>query len=64
MAKYIAKIKFEGIEEKKVFEAGEEFEMTVKRAEELQKNIDDEYKGFPSLAVNILQRNGKQPFII
>ncbi len=45
MAKYIAKIKFEGIEEKKVFEAGEEFEMTVKRAEELQKNIDDEYKG-------------------
>ena len=45
MAKYIAKIKFEGIEEKKVFEAGEEFEMTVKRAEEVQKNIDERYKG-------------------
>lgn len=45
MAKYKANIKFEGIEEKKVFEAGEEFEMTVKRAEELQKNIDDKYKG-------------------
>lgn len=45
MAKYKANIKFEGIEEKKVFEAGEEFEMTVKRAEELQKNIDEKYKG-------------------
>ena len=45
MAKYKANIKFEGIEEKKVFEAGEEFEMTVKRAEEVQKNISDEYKG-------------------
>ena len=29
MAKYIAKIKFEGIEEKKVFEAGEEFEFPI-----------------------------------
>ena len=45
MAKYKANIKFEGIEEKKVFQAGEEFEMTVKRAEELQKNIDERYKG-------------------
>lgn len=45
MAKYKANIKFEGLEEKKVFEAGEEFEMTVKRAEELQKNIDEKYKG-------------------
>ena len=45
MAKYKANIKFEGIEEKKVFQAGEEFEMNVKRAEELQKNIDEKYKG-------------------
>ena len=45
MAKYKANIKFEGIEEKKVFQAGEEFEMTVKRAEEVQKNIDEKYKG-------------------
>ena len=45
MAKYKANIKFEGIEEKKVFQAGEEFEMTVKRAEEVQKNIDERYKG-------------------
>lgn len=45
MAKYKASIKFEGIEEKKVFEAGEEFEMNVKRADELQKNIDKKYDG-------------------
>lgn len=45
MAKYKANIKFEGLEEKKTFKAGEEFEMTVKRAEELQKNIDERYKG-------------------
>ena len=45
MAKYKANIKFEGIEEKKVFQAGEEFEMNVKRAEEVQKNIDERYKG-------------------
>lgn len=45
MAKYKAKIKFEGLEEKKTFKAGEEFEMTVKRAEELQKNIDERYEG-------------------
>lgn len=45
MAKYKANIKFEDVEEKKVFEAGEEFEMNVKRAEEVQKNIDEKYKG-------------------
>ena len=45
MAKYKANTKFEGIEENKVFRAGEEFEMTVKRAEEVQKNIDEKYKG-------------------
>ena len=43
MAKYKANIKFQGIEEKKIFKAGEEFEMTVKRADEIQKNIDKEY---------------------
>ena len=45
MAKYKANIKFEGTEEKKVFQAGEEFEMNVKRAEEVQKNIDERYEG-------------------
>ena len=45
MAKYKANIKFEGTKEKKVFQAGEEFEMNVKRAEEVQKNIDEKYKG-------------------
>ncbi len=45
MAKYKAKITFRGLEEEKTFEANEEFEMTVKRAEELQKNIDEKYEG-------------------
>ena len=45
MAKYKANIQFQGIEEEKTFKAGEEFEMTVKRADELQKNIDERYDG-------------------
>lgn len=43
MAKYKALIKFKGTKEKKVFEKDEEFEMTVKRSEEVQKNIKDKY---------------------
>ena len=44
MAKFKADIKFRGIEENKEFEKGEEFEMTVKRAEELEANIKKEHK--------------------
>lgn len=43
MARYKADVTFKGIEEKKTFAAGEEFEMTVKRADEIQKNIKDNY---------------------
>lgn len=43
MAKYKALIKFKGTKEKKTFEKGEEFEMTVKRSDEVQKNIKDKY---------------------
>lgn len=43
MAKYKALVKFEGYEEKKVFEPGEEFEMTVKRSEEIEKNVQDNF---------------------
>lgn len=39
MAKYKAAIKFRGIKEKKVFEENEEFEMTVKRAEEIEATV-------------------------
>lgn len=43
MAKYKALIKFKGTKEKKTFEKGEEFEMTVKRSDEVQKNIKEKY---------------------
>lgn len=44
MAKFKADIKFRGIEENKEFEKNEEFEMTVKRAEEIEANIKKEHK--------------------
>lgn len=43
MAKFKALIKFKGTKEKKTFEKGEEFEMTVKRSDEVQKNIKEKY---------------------
>lgn len=43
MAKFKALIKFKGTKEKKLFEKGEEFEMTVKRSDEVQKNIKEKY---------------------
>lgn len=44
MAKFKADIKFRGIKENKEFEKNEEFEMTVKRAEEIEANIKKEHK--------------------
>lgn len=44
MAQYKALIKFKGIAEDKVFEKGEEFEMTVKRSDEITKNITEEHE--------------------
>ena len=43
MAKYKASHKFKGKKEKKTFEAGIEFEMTVKRSKELTENIQRDY---------------------
>ena len=43
MAKFKADIKFRGIKENKEFEKNEEFEMTVKRAEEIEANIKKEH---------------------
>ena len=45
MAKYKVNVKFEGLQEGKVFNQGEEIDMTVTRAEEIQKNISERYKG-------------------
>ena len=40
MAKYKALIKFNGLKENKTFEPNEEIDMTVKRAEEINKAIE------------------------
>ena len=40
MAKFKALIRFKGIKEERIFEANEEIEMTVKRAEEINKAIE------------------------
>lgn len=44
MAKFKADIKFKGTKENKVFEKNEEFEMTVKRAEEIEAKIKKDHK--------------------
>lgn len=43
MAKFKALIKFKGTKENKTFDKDEEFEMTVKRSDEVQKNIKEKY---------------------
>ena len=40
MAKYKTLIRFKGIKEERTFEPNEEIEMTVKRAEEINKAIE------------------------
>ena len=44
MAKYKALIKFKGIKEERTFEPNEEIEMTVKRADEINKAIEESHK--------------------
>ena len=44
MAKYKALIKFKGLKEERIFEPDEEIEMTVKRAEEINKAIEESHK--------------------
>lgn len=43
MAKFKALIKFKGTKEKTVFNKDEEFEMTVKRSDEITKNITEKH---------------------
>ena len=45
MAKFVANYTFKGKEENKEFPKDEEFEMTIKRAEEVEKNIQAQ-KGY------------------
>lgn len=59
MAKFKADIKFRGIEENKEFEKDEEFEMTVKRAEELEANIKKEYKDIEKVMTRLDKENSE-----
>lgn len=43
MAQFKSPIKFKGIKEGKVFAANKPFEMSIKRAEEIQKNVKENY---------------------
>ena len=46
MAKFEVLKRFKGIEEGKTFEPGQEIDMTVKRAEEVQSNINEKFPGY------------------
>lgn len=59
MAKFKADIKFRGIEENKEFEKDEEFEMTVKRAEELEANIKKEHKDIEKVMTRLDKENSE-----
>lgn len=59
MAKFKANIRFRGIEENKVFEKNEEFEMTVKRAEEIEANIKKEHPEIKSVLTRIEEETEK-----
>lgn len=43
MAQFKSPLKFKGIKEGKVFAANQPFEMSIKRAEEIQKNVKENY---------------------
>lgn len=43
MVKYVVTRKFKGLKEDRIFEVGEEFEMTIKRSDEVLSNIQKEY---------------------
>lgn len=53
MAKFKADIEFKGIKEKKTFKKNEEFEMAVKRAEEIEAIIKKEHKDIEKVMTRI-----------
>lgn len=53
MAKFKADIKFKGTKENKTFKKDEEFEMTVKRAEEIEANIKEKHKDIEKVMTRI-----------
>lgn len=53
MAKFKAGIKFRGKKENKVFEKNEEFEMTVKRSEEIEENIKKKHPEIKSVMTRL-----------
>lgn len=56
MVKWIADITFEGKKEKKRFSQGEEFEMTVERAAEVEKNIKAKHDDIDSVMSRVEEK--------
>lgn len=59
MAKYKTLKKFKDLEKNEIHEPGDEFEMTVKRAEELEKNLEKWGKDFIERTDNKEEKDGK-----
>lgn len=59
MAIYLTPIRVKDKETKEVYVPGEEFEMTVKRAEELEKNIR-KIKGYEDFTLERVDKPKKQ----
>lgn len=53
MAKYKADITFKGIKEKQVFNKDDEFDMTIKRSEEITETIKAEYPEIKTVMTRI-----------
>lgn len=62
MAKFKAEIDFRGFKEEKDFQKNEEFEMTVKRAEEIETTILKEHPEIKKVMTRIddKEENGKE----
>lgn len=59
MAKFKALITFDGYQENKRFKANEEFEMTVARSKEIEKNIKENY-GIEKVMERVDNTNGEE----
>lgn len=59
MAKFVANYTFKGKKEMQEFPKDEEFEMTIKRAEEIEKNIQNQ-KGFEEFKMTRIDEPNKE----
>jgi len=59
MVKYVATRKFKGLKEDRIFEVGEEFEMTIKRSDEVLSNIQKEYPEIDEVMKRVDEKEGE-----